>query len=237
MLREIVLDTETTGIDHGKGDRVIEIGCVELVNHFPTGRCFHAYINPEWPVSRRARSPSTASADEFLADKPVFRRDRRRVRGLHRRRPARHPQRRLRRRLSQCGIRPARPPRRHAERCASTPWRSPGASIRARPTTSTRSARATASTIRRRTKHGALLDAEILAEVYIELIGGKQTGLDLTSARAGAIPAFQTGAAASREMRPRPFLSRLTDAERAAHAAFVATLGPIALGPILAPAD
>jgi DNA polymerase-3 subunit epsilon len=81
----------------------------------------------------------------------------------------------------------------------------------------------------RRTKHGALLDAEILAEVYIELIGGKQTGLDLTIRPSGRIPVLQTGAAASREMRPRPFLSRLTDAERTAHLAFVETLGPDAI--------
>ena len=90
----------------------------------------------------------------------------------------------------------------------------------------------------RRTKHGALLDAEILAEVYIELIGGKQTGLDLTIRPSGRVPACQAGAAASREMRPRPFLSRLTDAERAAHRAFVETLGPDVLwGLYIAPAD
>src|SRR6187200_1179171 len=71
MLREIVLDTETTGIDHGKGDRVIEIGCVELVNHVPTGKFFHAYINPEFPVSQGAFGVHGLS-NEFLADKPVF---------------------------------------------------------------------------------------------------------------------------------------------------------------------
>ena len=71
MLREIVLDTETTGIDHGKGDRVIEIGCVELVNHVPTGRFYHAYINPEFPVSQGAFGVHGLS-NEFLADKPVF---------------------------------------------------------------------------------------------------------------------------------------------------------------------
>ena len=71
MLREIVLDTETTGTDHAKGDRVIEIGCVELLNHIPTGKIYHVYINPEFPVSPGAFAVHGLS-NEFLADKPVF---------------------------------------------------------------------------------------------------------------------------------------------------------------------
>ena len=71
MLREIVLDTETTGTDHAKGDRVIEIGCVELLNHIPTGRNHHVYINPEFPVAPGAFAVHGLS-NEFLADKPVF---------------------------------------------------------------------------------------------------------------------------------------------------------------------
>ena len=71
MLREIVLDTETTGTNHTNGDRVIEIGCVELLNHIPTGKSYHVYINPECPVSPGAFAVHGLS-DEFLADKPVF---------------------------------------------------------------------------------------------------------------------------------------------------------------------
>src|SRR3712207_5863477 len=71
MLREIVLDTETTGTDHGAGDRVIEIGCVELLNHIPTGRNFHRYFNPQRAVSAGALAVHGLS-DEFLADKPLF---------------------------------------------------------------------------------------------------------------------------------------------------------------------
>jgi len=71
MLREIVLDTETTGTDHAKGDRIIEIGCVELLNHIPTGRNYHVYINPEYEVSAGAFAVHGLS-NEFLADKPVF---------------------------------------------------------------------------------------------------------------------------------------------------------------------
>ena len=71
MLREIVLDTETTGTDHAKGDRVIEIGCVELLNHIPTGKTYHVYINPQCPVSAGAFAVHGLS-DDFLSDKPVF---------------------------------------------------------------------------------------------------------------------------------------------------------------------
>ena len=225
MLREIVLDTETTGIDHGKGDRVIEIGCVELINHVPTGKFFHAYINPEFPVSQGAFGVHGLS-NEFLADKPVFAAvaetfadfigDARLV---------------IHNAAFDVGFLNAEYTRlgRQAivlDACVDTlslaRRKHPGASNNLDALCSRYGIDNS-----RRTKHGALLDAEILAEVYIELIGGKQTGLDLTVRPSGrSIPAFQTGAAASREMRPRSFLSRLTDAEQAAHAAFVATLGP-----------
>lgn len=224
MLREIVLDTETTGIDHGKGDRVIEIGCVELVNHVPTGKFYHTYLNPEYPVSPGAFGVHGLS-NEFLADKPVFSAvieefaafigEGRLVIhnaafdvGFLNAEYARLGRQAIV--LNDCVDTLSLARRKH-----------PGASNNLDALCSRYGIDNS-----RRTKHGALLDAEILAEVYIELIGGKQTGLDLTvrpSIR--GIPALQTGAAASREMRPRPFLSRLTDAERAAHRAFVQTLG------------
>ena len=70
-MREIVLDTETTGLDPFDGHRVVEIGCVELLNHIPTGKSYHVYINPEFPVHPGAFAVHGLS-NEFLADKPVF---------------------------------------------------------------------------------------------------------------------------------------------------------------------
>src|ERR671912_109183 len=131
MLREIVLDTETTGTDPAKGDRVIEIGCVEMLNHIPTGKSYHVYINPECPVS------SGAFAVHGLSD-------------------------------------------------------------------------------------------EILAEVYIELIGGRQVGFDLSlqpSSRRSAAAAER----AARDAKPRILISRLTEAERTAHEAFIQSIGPSAI--------
>jgi DNA polymerase-3 subunit epsilon len=228
MMREIVLDTETTGIDHGKGDRVIEIGCVELVNHVPTGRFYHAYINPEFPVSPGAFGVHGLS-NEFLADKPVFAAvieafcdfigEARLV--IHN---AAFDVGFLNAEYARLGRTPI-----VLGDCVDTlslaRRKHPGASNNLDALCSRYGIDNS-----RRTKHGALLDAEILAEVYIELIGGKQTGLDLVmrpSDRGIVVP--QTGTAASREMRPRAFLSRLTGAERAAHLAFVSTLGPDAL--------
>ena len=92
-MREIILDTETTGTDPAAGDRVIEIGCVELVNQFPTGRTFHAYVNPQRSVSQGAFNVHGLS-EAFLADKPVFAAVAEPLPGVHRRRAARHPQRR-----------------------------------------------------------------------------------------------------------------------------------------------
>src|SRR5947209_856699 len=71
FMREIVLDTETTGLDPAGGDRIVEIGCVELVNHVPTDRRFHAYINPERTMAEDAFAVHGLS-DAFLADKPKF---------------------------------------------------------------------------------------------------------------------------------------------------------------------
>ena len=236
MLREIVLDTETTGIDHGKGDRVIEIGCVELVNHVPTGKFYHTYLNPEYPVSPGAFGVHGLS-NEFLADKPVFSAvieefaafigEGRLVIhnaafdvGFLNAEYARLGRRAIV--LNDCVDTLSLARRKH-----------PGASNNLDALCSRYGIDNS-----RRTKHGALLDAEILAEVYIELIGGKQVGLDLTIRPSGRVPAIQANAAASREMRPRPFLSRLTDAERAAHRAIVETLGPDAIwGLYLAPAE
>ncbi|NIX75535.1 DNA polymerase III subunit epsilon [Microvirga terricola] len=228
MLREIVLDTETTGTEHASGDRIIEIGCVELLNHIPTGKFYHVYINPQRAVSAGALAVHGLS-DEFLADKPVFSAiveeffefisGGRLV---------------IHNAAFDVGFinaefaRTGHPPialNDVVDTLSMARRKHPGAANNLDALCSRYGIDNS-----KRTKHGALLDAEILAEVYIELIGGKQVGFDLAmkpSARGG--PVLQTDAAAPREVRPRTILSRLTEAEREAHQAFVEALGPNAL--------
>jgi DNA polymerase III subunit epsilon len=223
MLREIVLDTETTGTDHAKGDRVIEIGCVELLNHIPTGKSYHVYINPECPVSPGAFAVHGLS-DEFLKDKPVFAavadefaefvRDARLV--IHN---AAFDIGFLNAEFARTG---------HAQFNLSDAIDTLSMARRKHPGAANNlDALCTRYGIdnSRRTKHGALLDAEILAEVYIELIGGRQVGFDLSLRPAAQSRAAQ-GQIAAQDARPRTLISRLTEAERAAHEAFIQSLGP-----------
>jgi DNA polymerase-3 subunit epsilon len=228
MLREIVLDTETTGTDHAKGDRIIEIGCVELLNHIPTGKAYHVYINPECPVSPGAYAVHGLS-DEFLADKPVFAaivddfyefiRDARLV---------------IHNAAFDIGFINAEFARTGHQQIALADVVDTLTMARRKHPGAANNLDALCSRYgidnSKRTKHGALLDAEILAEVYIELIGGRQVGFDLSAQpMKGRGPASRIDAAASREAKPRPMISRLTDAERAAHAAFIEQLGPSAI--------
>jgi DNA polymerase-3 subunit epsilon len=227
MLREIVLDTETTGTDAAT-DRVIEIGCVELLNHIPTGRNYHVYINPQRPVSQGAFAVHGLS-DEFLADKRVFSEivdefiefigDGRLV--IHN---AAFDVGFLNAEFSRTGRGPVIA-NQVVDTLALARRKHPGAANNL----DALCARYGIDNSRR-TKHGALLDAEILAEVYIELLGGKQADLGLTL-RPNLARGFSRGieTAAPREARPRPIISLLTDAERTAHEAFVRTLGANAL--------
>jgi DNA polymerase-3 subunit epsilon len=220
MLREIVLDTETTGTDPASGDRVIEIGCVELVNQFPTGRSYHTYLNPQRPVSAGALAVHGLS-DAFLADKPLFAavadefmefiQGGRLV--IHN---APFDVGFLNAEFARTGHEPIVLGQ-VVDTLSLARRKHPGA-----PNNLDALCSRYGIDNSRRTKHGALLDAEILAEVYIELIGGKQADLGL-SIRTGS--AARSGTAAPLEMRPRPMISRLTEAERQAHEAFVATLG------------
>src|SRR3712207_895653 len=225
MLREIVLDTETTGTDPAKGDRVIEIGCVEMLNHIPTGKSYHVYINPECPVSPGAFAVHGLS-DAFLADKPVFAAiadefvdflgDGRLV--IHN---AAFDIGFLNAEFARTGHKQFNLPD-VVDTLTMARRKHPGAANNLDALCSRYGIDNS-----RRTKHGALLDAEILAEVYIELIGGRQVGFDLSlqpATRRGSGAPGET--AAARETRPRPLMSRLTDAERAAHEAFIRSLGP-----------
>ena len=225
MLREIVLDTETTGTDPATGDRVIEIGCVELIKHFPTGRSYHVYINPERPVSAGALAVHGLS-DAFLADKPLFASIADEfVDFLGAARLVIHNA------ASDVGFLNAEFARTGHEpiilnqvvdTLSLARRRHPGA-----PNNLDALCNRYGIDNSRRTKHGALLDAEILAEVYIELIGGRQADLGLAIARE---PSRRGDAAIvlPAQARTAP-VSRLTDADREAHLAFVASLGANAL--------
>jgi DNA polymerase-3 subunit epsilon len=226
-MREIVLDTETTGLDPFAGDRIVELGAVELVNHMPTGRTFHAYVNPQRDVPSEAVAIHGLSAS-FLADKPVFKAvaaefaaflgDARLV--IHN---ATFDIKFLNAEFGWAGL-PALPGSRAVDTLDLAKRRFPGAN-----NTLDALCRRFGVDNSGREKHGALLDSELLAEVYLELMGGRQPDLTLAVVVAG--PA-QDGAAWVPPPRPRPLTPRLTVAEAEAHAAFVATLGdtPLWLG-------
>ena len=228
MLREIVLDTETTGTEAKNGDRLIEIGAVELFNHIPTGRSYHCYINPERAVSEGAFAVHGLS-DAFLADKPVFKAilpdflefigDAKLV--IHN---APFDVGFINMEYARLGA-GAPPPIALDDVIDTLPMarrKHPGAANNLDALCSRYGIDNS-----RRTKHGALLDAQILAEVYVELLGGKQTSLGLLVAEAAA----PTGSdlPGTRAAAPRTYRSRLSDAERERHDAFRASLGPAAI--------
>ncbi|HYY84797.1 MAG TPA: DNA polymerase III subunit epsilon [Beijerinckiaceae bacterium] len=224
-MREVVLDTETTGTDVGAGDRIVEIGAVELINHIPTGRSFHAYVNPQRSMPQGAFAVHGLS-DAFLADKPRFAavagefeefiEDSRLV--IHN---AAFDIAFLNAELGRIG-RPALGMGRVLDTLSMARRKHPGA-----PASLDALCARYGIDNSRRTKHGALLDAEILAEVYIELIGGKQADLGLAIVRPETMPGAQ--AIEFRRRETRIIVTRLSEAERNAHAAFVATLGPNAV--------
>ena len=224
MTREIVLDTETTGLDPQSGHRIVEIGGLELVNHMPTGRVFHEYVNPERDMPAEAEAVHGISA-AFLADKPVFRAIAQDfaafIEGatlvIHN---APFDMAFLNMEFARVGL--AELPMTRAKDTVTLARRKhPGS-----PANLDALCRRYGVDNSGREKHGALLDAELLAEVYLELIGGRQPGLVLaagTAAQSGPDPHYRPPA------RPAPLASRLTEAEAAAHAAFVESLGEGAL--------
>jgi DNA polymerase-3 subunit epsilon len=217
-MREIVIDTETTGLDPRGGDRIVEIAAVELVNHLPTGRVFHHYLNPERDMPEDAFAVH-GLATGFLADKPRFAEiadlfisfidDARLV--IHN---AEFDIAFLNAELGRL----AQPTRLARDGAVDTltlaRQKFPGAQASLDAL-----CRRFAIDNSARTKHGALLDAELLSEVYLELIGGRQAGFDLATARG----VQQAAAAAVRRFRPaRPHVPSV--AELAAHAALVGRL-------------
>ena len=221
-MREIVLDTETTGLDPKAGHRIVEIGCVELYNHAPTGNTLHEYINPERDMPDEAYRVHGLSND-FLADKPVFAEVADRFMEFIGDAPlvihnAEFDMRFINAELEGAG-RETLPMARSVDTVAMARRRFPGAQANLDALCNRFGIDNSA-----RTKHGALLDSELLAEVYLELLGGKQIGLSLAGDDAGdgGGPQAQT----RRETRPfrpaRPHAA--TDAERAAHAALIETI-------------
>ncbi|WP_321334552.1 DNA polymerase III subunit epsilon [Breoghania sp.] len=224
-MREIVLDTETTGLNPRGGDRLVEIGGVELVNHIPSGQIYHVYINPERDMPEEAYNVHGLS-EEFLKDKPVFAGvaqefydfvgDATLV--IHN---AAFDMGFINMELERFGL-----PIIGNEQVLDTL-----ALARRRHPAGPNSLDALCSRYgidnSRRTKHGALLDAELLAEVYIELIGGKQSSLGLVSASSEHEEGSSGPSVGARSIQPRPtpLPSRLTEAEMEAHAKFVAKLG------------
>jgi DNA polymerase-3 subunit epsilon len=224
MAREIVLDTETTGLDPKSGHRVIEIACIEIEDLLPTGRHFHRYIDPERDIDPEAEKvhgisraslhgkPKFADAEiadqfiDFVGDAPLIAHNAAFDRGF------------INHELEQCG-RAALPVARWICTYEMAKVRFPGMynSLDAL-------CKRFKISLAEREKHGALIDTRLLAMVYLELQGGKERGLDLAPARrAQGIALGSSLMSGGYGARPRPLAPRSTEAERAAHAEFVAT--------------
>jgi len=222
-MREIIFDTETTGLDPRNGDRLVEIGCIEMVNRVVTGATFHAYFNPQRSMPVEAERVHGLS-EAFLADKPLF------------------PERAaellefigesplvahnagfdfgfLNAELALCGL-AAVDRARMIDTVALARVRHPGAKL-------SLDALCTRYGIDRshRTRHGALLDAELLAQVYVELTGGRQIGLELAAERPETLlqMAKRSAGQPSRTYHPPRFHSASAE-ELAAHAEFIGTI-------------
>ena len=225
-MREIVFDTETTGLSPLTGDRLVEIGCVELINRVETGRTFHAYFNPGRPMPTEAQMVHGLS-DAFLADKPAFHERCEELLEFIGDAPlvahnASFDFGFLNHELGACG-RALVCLTRMIDTLAIARQRHPGAKH-------SLDALCTRFGVDRslRVKHGALIDAQLLAQCYVELTGGRQIGLSLATSTAAdaALKAgeMRGGAAPIRLVvrPPRPHLPSQEELER--HAAFVATL-------------
>lgn len=240
-MREIVFDTETTGVipnheDPSLCDRVVEIGCVELFNLERTGREFHAYLNPERPVSEEVVRVHGLTREfliangkrfaevidafmEFVGDAPLVAHNAGFDRGF------------LNAELKRCG-REAHPDDRFVDTLIIARKRFPGASCSLDALAKRFQLDRNGFDLASRKSaggHGALVDARILAEVYLELRGGREQGLNFGVGDAAEQAAAQTAAFVARQPRPAPLPALVSAEEEAAHAAFVQTLGPSAL--------
>ncbi|MDU8927962.1 DNA polymerase III subunit epsilon [Alisedimentitalea sp. MJ-SS2] len=225
-MREIVLDTETTGFDPESGDRIVEIGAVELFNHVPTGNTYHQYINPERSMPQEAFEVH-GLGDDFLRDKPVFSQiaqafvdfvgDAKMV--IHN---ASFDMKFINAELGWLNM-PKMPMDQAIDTLMIARKKFPGS-----PASLDALCRRFNIDNSARTLHGALLDSEILAEVYLELIGGRQPDFGLAHASTQMMVGA-SGADWRPTPRPTPLPSRISEKEAAAHAEFVDKMGDGAL--------
>ena len=219
-MREIVMDTETTGLDPTQGHKVVEIGAVELFNHIPTGRTFHQYINPKRQMPKEAFDIHGLSI-EFLMSYPVFKDIAEKFLNfigsstliIHN---ASFDVKFLNFELDNVGAEKIQNDRvLDTLKLARSKYPGSPASLDAL-------SRRFRIDISKRSKHGALLDSQILAEVYLELIGGRQPGLELISTQTLNTTTTSKDGTFKREV---PLPSLLTDTEKKAHDTFIKLLG------------
>ncbi|MEA1940905.1 MAG: DNA polymerase III subunit epsilon [Pseudomonadota bacterium] len=223
-MREIVFDTETTGLDPNTGDRVTELGCVEVIDCIPTGKTYHAYVNPQRSIPREVTEITGLTA-EFLADKPLFEEIAEDFLGFvgdavlvaHN---APFDRGFINMELARLGV-DIYPDDRFKDTARIARAKFPGSYVSLDAL-----CKRFEISLDTRDKHGALIDALLLAEVYLELTGGRTRALDL-SGRSASEDGKVTFPA--RPARPRPLASRVTETERAAHAAFIEEMGEDAL--------
>ncbi len=224
-MREIVLDTETTGMDPFAGDRIVEIGCVELVNHIPTGNHYHVYINPERDVPAEVVAVHGLT-EEFLKNHKVFAEvytdfldfigDAKLV--IHN---AEFDMKFINHHLTEMGA-AAIPSTRVIDTLIQARQKFPGS-----PANLDALCKRFEIDNSNRTLHGALLDSELLAEVYLELLGGRQTGLALSAEDDDKSTGTTSLKAKKQKREPRVFA--IPESELTAHAAMVDDLGDKAL--------
>ncbi len=216
-MREVVLDTETTGLDPKSGHRIVEIGCIELFNHVPTGETFHCYVNPEREMPAEAERVHGLS-EQFLSDKPLFADVAEAFVTFVGEAPlvihnAAFDMGFVNAELALVG-RDILPMDRAIDTVSMARRKFPGgqASLDAL-------CRRFGIDLSERSLHGALLDARLLAAVYLELLGGRQHGMELAAdAETGAADASATSPGAGRR-EPRPHT--VDETEKARHAAFM----------------
>jgi len=225
MLREIVMDTETTGLDAANGDRLIEVGCIEIVNRIPTGREFHRYLNPERDVHRDAVAVHGLTL-EFLKDKPLFKDIAEEFLEFIEDAPLVAHNATFDIGFLNAELKRLSRPALRSDRVVDTLMlarrRHP-----AGPNSLDALCKRYGIDNSKRTKHGALMDSLLLAGVYVELLGERQATLGL-GGQNGSESTVRTRATAARQ-RPQPLPPRLSPEGEEAHSAFVKTLGEKAL--------
>lgn len=221
-IREIAFDTETTGLYPNDGDRIIEIGAVEMVNHVPTGKTFRSLVNPRRLVSADTVR-ITGITDKQLKDAPFFEEEH--VMGallefigddLLVAHNAGFDRGFLNMELALCGRAPIED-HRWIDTAAMARKKYPGA-----PASLDALCKRFDISLESRTLHGALLDSQLLASVYLELLGGRARVFSFDMPDED----LEDGERRSARRRPKPLVSQITEAELAAHAAFIASLGP-----------